>query len=549
MPLLRALLLALILPALFAGAAQAQPEPFFEVDGLNEGLGPPPEDLDRETPQAALESFLRYADEGRWEAAAHLLDLAEVDPAEQSVRGPLLAERLAVVLDRKVVLSWGQLVDRPDGLDARATSDSATAGQVRRSFLLGVLGLGEREVEARLNRLKPGEDADPVWVFSRQTVENVPALYDLYGPSEFERWLPEWAKRDVVAGLAVWELAMLPLVLAVAFGAGALTWRVLRDLGRRMGETIVGDVVEALRWPAAVLVTTLLLDVLTGWLFVFSAAVDTVVEPAVAIGYVLAALLLFMMVFDAILNRLVTFDTGELSDPGEHQRRSWATGLSAIRRIVLVILAVAGIGIVLTVSNVFQGLGLSLLASSTALTIVLGFAARRVLGNIMASIQIALNRSARIGDQILYEDKWCTVERIHFTFVQLKIWTDNRLIVPVEEFVSSGFVNYTLENTEMTRTIRLTLAHGAQLDPLREEFEKLVAEDDRITDEDECQLRVTDHDALGLTARFQFPVPDPSTGWDVECELREKLLAAAARIEDERGIAMLPEGAAMDAAA
>ncbi|MGR3540180.1 MAG: mechanosensitive ion channel family protein [Hasllibacter sp.] len=545
MTFLRAFLLGLLLPL----AAAAQPEPFFQVEALNRGLDEPPADIDRETPQAALESFLRYAEAGDWGAAAHLLDLAEVETAEQDARGPLLAERLHVVLERKVVLSWGQLVDRPDGMDARASSDAATAGQVRRSFLLGVMTLDDRGVEIRLNRLKPGENADPVWVFSRQTVENVPALFNLYGPSQFEWWLPEWAKRDVLAGLAVWEMVALPLVLILAFALGGLCFRVLRDAGRRLGENIAGDVVQSLRWPAAVLVTTLTLDLLTGWFFVFSAAIDAVVGPTVAIGYVLAALLLFMMVFDAILNRLVTFDSGDLSDPEKHETRSWATGLSAIRRIVLVILTIAGIGIVLSVSNVFSGLGLSLLASSTALTIVLGFAARRVLGNILASIQIALNRSARIGDQILYDDLWCTVERIHFTFVQLKVWTGNRLIVPVEEFVSSGFLNYTMDDTQMTRTIRLTLAHGADIDALRDEFHRLVAEDDRVIEKDAAQLRVTDHDALGLTARFQFDADNPSDGWDAECALREGLLAAAARIERERNVTMLPDGAAMEAAA
>ncbi len=38
------------------------------------------------------------------------------------------------------------------------------------------------------------------------------------------------------------------------------------------------------------------------------------------------------------------------------------------------------------------------------MTIVLGFAARNVLGNIMASLQIALNQSARVGDRVVYKE-------------------------------------------------------------------------------------------------------------------------------------------------
>ena len=538
------LLVALLAPL----AAAAQPDPFYEVDALNEGLGPPPPGLDRETPQATMEFLLEAADDGDWEAAAHLLDLGEIAPADQALQGPLAAAQLHEVLERKVVLSWTRLLDRPDALDAAASSRSAVAGQTRRSLLLGVLDLEDRTVPIRLSRVAP-DGGDPVWVFSRQSVENVPALYAAYGPTELEKALPAWAVADAAWGLAWWEVIALPAVVLLAVLAGAAVNRALAQGARRTDGTWLEIVLRSLRWPATIAVVTAVLSLATEELFVFSAPVDALMGPLIAAGFTVAIVLFVMTVLDGILDRIVVFDPESLADPDDAATRDRATALSATRRVVLVILVLLGVGWVLASAELFRTLGFSLLASAGAITIILGFAARRVLGNIMSSLQIAFNKSARIGDQIIYDGEWCTVERIHFTYVQLKHWTGNRHVVPVEEFVSNGFQNWTLAETEMLNVVTLRLAGTADVAELRRRFHEIAAEEEDILDQDACRLLVTEHDALGQTLRFQFPTPDPSTGWYIECRIRERLIAAAAEIERDTDVPQFAAGAAADVAA
>ena len=534
--------LLLVTPAL------AQTDPYYEVDALNEGLGAPPADLDRETPRAAMEDLFAFEAAGRWDAAAHLLDLGEIEPGDQAEQGPILARHLYTIIDRKVLLRWANLSDRPDAIDETETSRAALAGQPRRSLHLGDLKLDGRIVSVRLNRLKPG-DGDPVWVFSRQTVENLPQLYDLYGPSRFERMLPDILKRDAGLGLAWWEVIGLPLMFLLAGVAGVATFMAVRRGERSTDGTWVEIVLRSLKWPATIAVVTTVMFFAGRELFVFSAPIDTVVGPLVVTGYVVAVILFVMTVLDGILDQMVIFDAEDISDPTEGPSRSRATALSAIRRIVLVILAILGAGWVLASAGIFQTFGFTLLASAGAITVILGFAARRVLGNIISSLQIALNRSARIGDQIMWEGEWCTVERIHFTYVQLKIWTGNRIIVPVSEFVHEGFTSFTLAEPQAVRVIPLRLAPGADIDALRAKFLDLVAEEDGIEDKDSAKVLITEQDALGVTFRAQFLAPNPSDGWEIECQLREALIKEGARLKRETGEPQFPEGAAMDAAA
>lgn len=540
----RLILLFLFLPTLSA----AQPDPFYEIDVLNEGLGNVPADLRRTSPQDSMEAFLDAAEDEDWDRAAHLLDLARIDSERQATIGPIEAAKLAVVLERKVGLSWAQLLDRPDALDASETSNAAVAGQARRSLLLDVIDGPDRPLEIRLERVKPG-DGDPVWVFSRRTVENIDPLYELYGPSEFERLLPDWMRQKSAAGLFWWEIVAIPILLFAAIFAGIATFRLTRNAARRAEGTLGEVILDSLRWPLTIAAITTIVWAATSKLFIFSGPVDSVVSPLIVLGYAAAIILFVMSVLDGVLDRVMTFEPEELSEPGMAQTRSQATFVSALRRAALVILTVVAVGIALSAAGVFRTFGFSLLASAGAITLILGFAARKVLGNIMASLQIALNRSARIGDQIIYDGDWCTVERIHFTYVQLKMWTGNRKVVPVEQFVTDAFDNMTLQEVEMYAVVKLKLAHTADVDALEDVFHAICAEEDEITDQDDLHCLVTGHDALGQDVRFHFPVPDPSTGWLIECRVRRKLIDAAQKMGANSDRPTMPEGAAGDVAA
>ncbi|QUJ75405.1 mechanosensitive ion channel [Sulfitobacter albidus] len=520
---MRRLFLALLacLATLTAGFAAAQ-EQVFEVDALNAGLPAPQGDLDLSTPQTAMESFLFALEDGLPGDAAHVLNLNDISVGDQATVGPMLAQRLGTVMDRKVVISWQQLLERPDALDTTAADSNPMAGTARKSLLIGILDLDGRGVALRLNRVQ-AEGGEAVWVFSRQTVARIDALFARYGPSEFERALPAPLRRDAILGLKWWEIIGLPLVALAAGLVAVLCWRIL---GRAGGSGGFGAVVSGLRLPVTICVMALTIWVATRYLFVVSGTVSTFLEPLLILAFVAAGVMLSVNVIDAALARVVAVDIDTLAAPEEEDRRNLAATLSAARRVLVVIAVLAGAGILLSTAKIFQTLGFSLLAAAGSLTLVLGFAAREVLGNIMASLQISLNRTARVGDQLTWEGTLCTVERVHFTFVQLRAWDDTRIIVPVSQFVSEPFVNRNIVDSGMVRTVTLTLANSVDIAALRAEFNDWIAADDRC-DPDGAEAMVTGQDGYGLQIRFAVPVPDPRDGWDVECALREAMLGAA----------------------
>lgn len=533
--------------------ARAQ-EPVFEIPALNTGLPSVPDRIDRRTPRAAMASFLEAARDGDWDAAAHLLDLSELPQGRQAEEGPRLARQLYHVIVRKAVLDWSILLDRPDALQTEGGENEAQAGEPRRSLLLRDLPLDPVPATIRLNRVKAEGAAQPVWIFPPQTVRHVPALYRKYGPSRFETALPEELRARTVGGLMRWELIGLPLLVLTAILLAWAVHRILSVFWRRARSRVATGILRAASMPLIIVSVTSLVWWVTGNVFVFSGRIDMVLAPVIATGFVTALLLFIVNGVEVLLDELIAPEKDiDLTHAGQAEARALATRLNAAKRVLVVAVFLIGAGIVLSSADLASNLGLSLLASAGALTLILGFAARNVLGNIMASLQIALNQSARVGDRVLYKDELCHVERINMTFVQLRNWDSTRLIVPVGEFVSESFSNWTLKDPAMLRVLKLKLDPRADVEALREAFHDTLSEvsdmeiGENLGDLDGAGVNVADQDVLGIDVWFSVPCADPNTSWEVASVVRERLIARAARIEEESGKAVFPQSVPAEA--
>ncbi|WP_187298159.1 mechanosensitive ion channel family protein [Jannaschia donghaensis] len=522
---------------------------------MNTGLSDLPEDVDRRTPRTAMESFYRAAAAEDWASAAHLLDLSDLAVADQAVQGPELAEKLFQLLERKAVIDWSTFLQRPDALQARGGQNEAQAGEPRRSLLLRDVSLDPVPSAIRLNRVKVGENGTPFWIFPRETVADIDAMYEVYGPKAFEKNLPSVLRQDAFLGLMWWEILGLPLLLIAAGGLGYFVRATLKWANRTFAASgLPSRILHAISTPLVVASVAILISSITRNLFVFSGQIDLFIGPLIAIGFVAAVLMLIVNVVEAIMDTLIApGDDVDLTAPDRAESRVAATRLNAAKRILVILVVLIGSGIVLSTADIFRSIGLSLLASAGALTLVMGFAARDVLGNIMASLQIALNQSARVGDRIIFEGELCHVERIHMTFVQLRHWEGTRMIVPVKEFVSKAFRNWSLVEPEMTRVIKLKLSPRADVERLRQAFFDVVREvketeiGQNLGDLDDMAVNVAGQDTLGIDVWFNVPCADANTSFEVACEVRERLLVRANEVFD-KDEALYPQSAVADAA-
>src|SRR5690606_8336120 len=111
----------------------------------------------------------------------------------------------------------------------------------------------------------------------------------------------------------------------------------------------------------------------------------------------------------------------------------------------------------------------SLLASAGLAGLAVGFAARPVLSNLIAGMQIALTQPIRLDDVVIVENEWGRIEEITGTYVVVRIWDDRRLVVPLQYFIEQPFQNWTRRSSSLIGSVFLWVDYTLPLEPLREE--------------------------------------------------------------------------------
>ncbi|WP_010414001.1 mechanosensitive ion channel family protein [Citromicrobium sp. JLT1363] len=529
-----ALFFALLAPASAQSereVAQSSSPLVYQVETLRNGDGAGEPQLFLDTPMGLIESFMVAGEREEWGRAADALDYANIERSRTNIPREEIARQLYHLMNTTVAIDWATLPDRPDAMDTDASSKNPMAGVARRSLSVATLELGNRRVPIRLARVQePG--GEPVWVFSRQTVANVPALYREYGPTQFEQMLPAPLRKQAVWTLAWWELIALPLVLIVAALAGLATYLGIRRLREGYDtDTKIGGVLQAVHLPVTLLAFAGTFALVRNTVLRLSGPAKDLLDPFQLILVIAAILGIVLAAIEALFEFATNRRTDELEAPGNHQDRNFYTKMSAIRRIVTALLLLAAVGFLLVASNIADTLGFSILASAGVLGLVLAFAARKVLGDIMASVQIAFAQTARIGDAVQFEGQWCFVEKIGFTHLRLRTWDERRVIAPVSAFTNESFENWTKQDSSLMTHVELQLDNRADVDALREEFCNYVQRDEDIVDPEDAICEVVAQDARAKTVRFMARAADPKTGWSMHCRVREHMLAFAARLD------------------
>lgn len=515
-------LLVTSLPA----SAQDDSALWYEVESINPGLDAPAKDVDRSSPRATLRSFVDLAEARNHDVAAHLLNLSTMPDDEQKTRGSEFAARLASIIDRKLRIDWADIPAEPDA-HAPQNANGQNGVERRRDYLLKEFDVDGQIYAIRLSRFaeqtSEDEAAEPVWLFSRDTIDSIDVLYDAFGPRAFEAYIPD-AFKVRVGWLQIWEWSALPLVLGVVGLVGLLTSRFV-GLGRNLcSGRVMRHAFDRAALPLSLVAAAAAAYWLLGLIVSLSGPATAIITPALVMLAVVGFSLSALRAVDALLDRVTRRYLGDANDTPSSSDREFYTSIYALRRIILVITVGFSLVFVLLQFDVFADMGVTLLASAGVLTVILGIAGQITLGNMVASLQIAIAKPVRIGDSIHYEGTWCVVEAIFFTFIRLRTWDERRIIVPVKYFLSYPFKNWSVIDERMICTIGLVLDPMAEVDVLREKFIAFGKSDPDVVEPDELSAYLTDHSVHGLKIEFYAMAPDPWKAWDIEMRLREDLV-------------------------
>jgi small-conductance mechanosensitive channel len=209
--------------------------------------------------------------------------------------------------------------------------------------------------------------------------------------------------------------------------------------------------------------------------------------------------------------------------PDNVSARRIYTQVSVIRKIIVTAVVIIATGSILMMFDPVRQFGTSILASAGIAGVVIGFAAQKTLGNVLAGIQIALTQPLLIDDIVVVEGEFGQIEEITLTYVTVRTWDLRRMILPITYFVEKPFQNWSRVSTELLGTVILYLDYQVPMGELRKELKRLV-ENNPKWDKRVCGLQMTDAKQGAVEVRALVSAADPGKTFDLRCEVREGLI-------------------------
>ena len=338
---------------------------------------------------------------------------------------------------------------------------------------------------------------------------------------------------DLLTDLAPGLRAAAALTLAALLGlvAHALLYRGLAHLGRRAPVLLVfdGALLRRTRGPTRLLFPLLALH----WALPVLALL---VSPALLAAWdltlhllLIAAVAWVLIGLTFVLEDVVVRRFDVADDPRARRVR---TQVSVLRRVLVMIVALVALGVALTRVEGLQGFGTGLLASAGVVGIVIGIAAQRPIGNLVAGIQLAITQPVRVGDAVVVENEWGTVEEITLTYVVVRVWDARRLVLPISHFFERPFQNWTRQSPQIIGTVFWRVDFTAPVAEIRAECERIVRAS-KYWDGQVWALHVTDATDRTLELRAMMSASNAGATWELRCEVREKLMDFLQRAHPE----------------
>ncbi|HEX5569356.1 MAG TPA: mechanosensitive ion channel family protein [Streptomyces sp.] len=321
------------------------------------------------------------------------------------------------------------------------------------------------------------------------------------------------------------ENVLRPLIvfggaIALALVVGWIMDRVLRRMDARHPETPLWGLLRSGRVPLQAVISVGLLNAFSGRTHLARDHRETV-DLWLTLIQIGATAWLVLRIVTAVVETAYSRYAGISHDPARVRRVR--TQLTLIRRMATAVVTVIAGASMLMQFPAMEKLGTSVLASAGVLGIVAGIAAQATLGNLFAGLQIAFGDMVRIGDVVVVEGEWGTVEEITTSYLVVRTWDERRITMPVSYFTSKPFENWSRGNPQMTGTVYLHLDHSAPIAEIRAKTGEIVRASD-VWDGRGWGLVVTDTTPSTIEVRATMTARTADDIWTLRCEVREALI-------------------------
>ncbi len=314
------------------------------------------------------------------------------------------------------------------------------------------------------------------------------------------------------------------VVVGYIFGVlvHALIWKLYRKFSKK-SETIFFKILNQ-KWYKPSRYVIISIFIFFGLKQIYSETPDLFAE---ILHYVVSISLFISIIFGSIKLVYVIEETilhhYEVNVKDNLRARQVHTQVKILRRIVIVFIIILAIGGFALSFESLRKLWAGILASAGIIGLVIGLAAQKILGNLLAGIQIAITQPIRLDDVVIIENEWGRIEEITLTYAVVRIWDLRRLVLPISYFIEKPFQNWTRVSADILGTVYLYVDYNIPVESIRRELTKILESSDKW-DKKVNSVQITNTTEKTIELRALMSAGDASLAWDLRCEVRERLI-------------------------
>ncbi len=151
------------------------------------------------------------------------------------------------------------------------------------------------------------------------------------------------------------------------------------------------------------------------------------------------------------------------------------TRMRVARRLIVAAIVFVGVMAALTKLPEVNTLARGLLASAGITALIVGFAARSVLANLVSGIIVALAQPVRIGDYVAIDEWQGTIEEVRLTYSYIRADDNSRIVIPNEQLGSKVIRNFTIVDEASAAAVDFVVPASAALADVRREALEVAA--------------------------------------------------------------------------
>ena len=213
----------------------------------------------------------------------------------------------------------------------------------------------------------------------------------------------------------------------------------------------------------------------------------------------------------------------DISNEDNLKSRKLYTQVNLLEKVIVFVIIIITIGLMLISIDSIKEIGVGIFASAGVVGIIVGLSAQKIVGSVLAGIQIAIAQPFRIDDAVVVEGEWGWIEEVNLTYVVIRIWDKRRLVLPTSYFLEKPFQNWTRTTADVLGTVFIYTDYNISVDILRKELTRLL-KTTKLWDKKVNVIQVTDSKQNYMEIRILVSAKNSPEAWDLRVLVREKMI-------------------------